>query len=129
MIEMLKRLLAYPLYSRQKSLQVQRSYDEEAEFTAELKKWGVSQRIGEEVYRALSKKAFIQPFAPRADDDLGQVFGLIEEELDEVTMSIFERCGFSLPRPEEVAGEPPVRTARDLAKFAAKFGGAQRGEV
>lgn len=66
--------------------------------------------IAAEVWSALSREAVIEGFTPHPDDDLLKVFGLADEDLDELVLELLERCGCRVPNPSETAKMPAVRT-------------------
>lgn len=84
--------------------------------------------IAEEVWSALSDEAVIPGFRPKPEDDLRKVFGLAEEDLDDVVLSILARCRCRVPPPSETGRMNPLRTVADLFEFVAGVRASDRRE-
>jgi hypothetical protein len=64
-----------------------------------------------------SREAVVEGFKPHPDDDLLQVFGLADEDLDDLVLELLERCHCRVPHPSETAEMPAVLTVADLFAF------------
>lgn len=73
--------------------------------------------VAEAVWDALSREAVVEGFKPMPNDDLIRVWGLADEDLDDVVLAILVEQGCRIPSPEETATMPPVRTVADLVAF------------
>ena len=59
----------------------------------------------------------VAAFPVRPDDDLGHVYGIAGEDLDDAVMDAVAACGRRLPPDEQLRGMRPICTVRDLACF------------
>jgi hypothetical protein len=59
----------------------------------------------------------VAAFPVRADDALGQIYGIAGEDLDDAVMDAVAACGRRLPPDEQLRGMRPIVTVRDLACF------------
>ena len=59
----------------------------------------------------------VAAFPVRADDDLGHIYGIAGEDLDDAVMDAVAACGRRLPPDEQLRGMRPIVTVRDLACF------------
>jgi hypothetical protein len=79
--------------------------------------FGRNYEIAKEIWKSLAEEAVVEGFAPKPEDDLLEVFGLADEDLDDLVLGILTRCGCRIPPPSETADMPPVRTVTDLFEF------------
>ena len=103
-----------PWSIRQRRRMQQRERYELSDF---MRHFGREPDIAEEVWNSLSREAVVEGFKPRPEDDLLKVFGLADEDLDDLVLNILERCRCRIPSPAETAGMPAVRTVADLFVF------------
>lgn len=82
-----------------------------------IQHFGREPDIAREIWEALSKEAVVEGFKPKPEDDLLEVFGLAEEDLDDLVLNILERCQCHIPSPSNTASMPYVRTVADLFAF------------
>lgn len=68
--------------------------------------------IAAEVWSALSHEAVVEGFKPHPDDDLLQVFGLADEDLDDLVLELLERCHCRVPHPSETDKMPRSSPSR-----------------
>ncbi|HEX2210569.1 MAG TPA: hypothetical protein VHG93_23010 [Longimicrobium sp.] len=87
------------------------------EFDDFVRSLGREPDIAQEIWNTLSREAVVTGFKPKPEDDLLKVFGLADDDLDEIVLRILERCGCRVPAPAETEHLPPVRTVEDLFAF------------
>ena len=104
-------LVEGPWPSRQHRLMEQRADYELADF---IQHFGREPDIAKEIWSALSDVALVDGFKPKPEDDLLKVFGLAEEDLDDVVLRILQRCGCRIPSVAETGD-----TVADLFEFVA----------
>jgi hypothetical protein len=56
-------------------------------------------------------------FPVRADDDIGRVYGMVDEDLEEAVLGVVAACGRWLPPGEELRRIGPVVTVGDFVRF------------
>ena len=57
----------------------------------------------------------VPAFPVRADDDIGRIYGMVDEDLDDAVMDTLAACGRQLPVEEQLRRMQPVHTVRDFA--------------
>jgi hypothetical protein len=114
----LKRVI-WPFYSRQKGMAEGRDAWTEQDFLDHFAESGVVDEIARAVWGALEQQADPAGFAPRPTDDLLQVYGLAEEDLDDLVLAVLERSGCRVPAPSETEKMDPVLTVAELVYFVA----------
>lgn len=114
----LKRAI-WPFYYRQKDIAEDRDAWTEQDFLDHFAESGVVNEIARAVWGALEQEADTTGFAPRPTDDLLQVYGLAEEDLDDLILAVLERCGCRVPPPSETEKMDPVQTVADFVYFVA----------
>lgn len=114
----LKRAI-WPLHSRQKDLAESRDAWTEHEFLDYFAESGVAHGITRAVWEALGQEADPEGFTPRPTDNLLQVYGLADDDLDDLILAVLERCGCRVPPPSETEKMDPVLTVADMVIFVA----------
>ena len=71
----------------------------------------------------------VAEFPVRADDDIGRVYGMADEDQDEVLVAVIAACGRELPPRERLGAMPAVVTVRDFALFVAACPASPRGDA
>ncbi len=112
------QLFQRPLVRRQQSLMRSRGDYRKQDFCSFF---DVVSRSPSLVWDALCSEAVVPGFRPKPNDDLQEVFGLAEEDLDDFVLSILRMCGLRVPAPEETSALPPVRTVADLVLFVSRL--------
>lgn len=113
MLNMLRRLLSWPFLQRQERLlRTRQGYGRE-DFLVELG----PDCAAAETWAVLREQAEARGFKPMPEDHLGSVFGLADDDLDEVGLELLRRCGCRIPPPEETSTMPRVETVADLVAF------------
>jgi hypothetical protein len=80
--------------------------------------------IARELWIALSREAVVEGYRPHPEDDLLKVYGLADEDLDDLVLGLLERCNCRIPPPSETATMPVVRTVADLFTFLERMRGS-----
>jgi hypothetical protein len=62
----------------------------------------------------------VAAFPVGPDDDVGRVYGMVDEDLDDVVLEVLATCGRRLPAEERVRRMQPVVTVRDFVRFVAR---------
>jgi hypothetical protein len=83
--------------------------------------FGQEADIAEEVWSSLSRDAAVDGFKPMPGDDLIEVFGLADEDLDDLVLELLQRCRCRIPTPSETAGMSPVQNVGDVVAFVTKM--------
>ncbi len=119
----LKNLLEQPFAGRQRRLMLERETYSKSDF---VRHFGVEADIAEEVWNTLSREAVVEGFKPMPQDHLIEVFGLADEDLDDLVLGLLQRFGCRIPTPPETAEMPPVRNVGDVVAF---IGGMRRSDL
>jgi hypothetical protein len=114
----LKRVI-WPFYYRQKDLAEGRDTWTEQDFLGHFAESGVADEIARAVWGALKQEADLAGFAPRPTDDLRQVYGLADDDLDDLILAVLERSRCRVPAPSETEKMDPVLTVADFVYFVA----------
>lgn len=61
----------------------------------------------------------VKDFPVSAEDDIGDVYGICDEDLDDAVEDLAKAWRVKLPDPAEARRLPPVRTVADLVRFLA----------
>jgi hypothetical protein len=96
----------------------ERTSHSRAEFTSEFPG---TEDIAQHVWTVLRANAVVDDFRIDPNDELLYVFGLADDDLDELVLNLLRDCGCRIPSPAETAGLPPVRTVSDLIGFLSKM--------
>ena len=103
-----------PWSKRQSRLMLQRKTYDIGDF---VRYFESDPTIAEALWEALAREAEVEGFKPAPGDDLVYVFGLADEDLDDVVVKLLQRCGCRVPPPAETANMAPIRTVADLYSF------------
>jgi hypothetical protein len=114
------QLFEAPLRRRQQRLMQTRLDYRKSEFCDHF---GNDSSVASVVWDTLQKEAVVEGFKPKPGDDLHQVFGLMDEDLDDVALRILTECGCRVPLPTETAAMRPVTTTADLVSFVSSMAG------
>ena len=76
--------------------------------------------IAEKVWSVLTAEAVVEGFKPMPQDDLIEVFGLADEDLDDLVLGLQQQRGCRIPTPSETAKMPPVQNVGDVVAFVAR---------
>lgn len=114
---LIQSILAMPFSLRQRRLAKERVPLSKAEFVARVSDMGGDQDAARLMHEKLNDWVYAQGFTPYPDDDLGKVYGMAEEELDEdLILSIFQQLGVPQPSKERIASfgvvDTPLRVAQ-----------------
>ena len=109
------------LASRQRRRGRERADDGMDAFLTSLSALEVSPLIGREVYTYFQKEAIVKNLRLRPEDDLYQVFGIVEEDLDDAVVELARRCGRKDPTTDSLRGLGTVRSVGDLARIISKL--------
>lgn len=109
-----------PWRERQARLQISRgtAYGKQ-EFVDQLRKDGVNMEVGNCVYVRIQGIADIPAFSIRPEDSMHKIFGVVDEDLDDLAQEILSDLGIPKSPTGECGVEVPVFdcTIRDLALF------------
>lgn len=113
-IKKLVSLLELPFSRRQKHAMERRSGVSLEEFRSGFPE---AEKEAEELWKELQSVAVVDGFCPAPDDDLLGMYGLADEDLDEVIVCALSRLGYQVPKPEEIKDMEAVRTVNDAVLF------------
>jgi hypothetical protein len=71
------------------------------------------------VYVVVQQLAPVRDFPVRADDGISDLYGTVDEDLDDAVMEALAACGRQLPPKEEMPQPVRIDTVRDLVQFVA----------
>ena len=118
--QMLRRAVS-PFYFRQMRLSESRRPYTKENFCDYFEALSVDAKIASEVWNALSDSADFDEFRPYPEDDILRVYGLADEDLDDLVLGILNRCQCRVPSPAETASMAPLETVVDLVLFVAQM--------
>lgn len=79
---------------------------------------GIDEDICQRTLSALGKVAAVDGFVPATCDDLLEVYGLADEDLDDdLVLPLLTQMACKIPTPAETSSMRPVRTVGDLVRF------------
>ena len=110
-------LLEWPLRHRQLKLMKNRSSYSKTQFIKDFDNCDAEREVAAKVSDALIKEVAVSEFKPKPEDSLLEVFGLADEDLDDVVLDILTKCDCRIPSNSEIETMLPVNTVADLVKF------------
>ena len=119
MLERMLRLVSgWPFCSRQKHVMRTRRAISKEEFVAIFSNRAVSPEIAGDVWDRMMEWC-VEGLTPCPDDDVGKLYGLAEEELDEdLLLAMLQKFDCYIPTCEEIQAEGlSTRTVGDLVIF------------
>ncbi len=69
------------------------------------------------VYATFQQSSVVAAFPVRADDDIGDIYGMVDDDLDDTILEVVAGSGRVLPPVEQLRRMRPVVTVRDLVSF------------
>lgn len=106
----------------QKKLKEERQGENFTTFMNYFSEKEISENICFQVYRYLQNSDIkLHDFPVRPTDDLGTVYGICEEDLDEAVLEIARNCGCQISNINNNRELNPVRTVEDLVRFLISF--------
>ena len=98
-----------------------RDGDNRGDFVEGFVKEGISETLVIDVYQYLQNWMSFKDFPVRAQDNLGVIYGIVDEDLDDLIKEIAEANNLKVP--VSVDYWQPVITVKDLIRFTASFPG------
>ena len=123
--KLLDKVLQAPFLARQERLIRNRRDSSRAEFISSFSARETD--LAAHVWQALRVEAVVPDFRPDPRDDLCEVYGLAEGDLDDFVLDLLNAFNCRVPDPTETAGMRPVRTVADVVSFASRFRSDGRG--
>jgi hypothetical protein len=118
---MIRSLLAIPFSIRQKRLAKTRRVITKRDFVSDIVSGGGDEVVAGMVWDAIHDFGIVGGFSPYPDDDLGYIYGISEEDLDEdLIMKIFHELRQPLPDSSFTEAFGPVDTPRKVSEFVSK---------
>jgi len=118
MRSILDKLRYFPFSSRQRRAMQGRAGFERDAFVEDIASGAFEREIAEELWDHLMEFVCVDAFQPHPDDELGYVYGIDEEELDEdLLLKLLTDHGIPIPSAEQVRPFGPVSTPRKAVKF------------
>lgn len=83
----------------------------------------ISDVVSEEVILAVYKKFqnwesdAVRGFPVRASDDIGKIYGMVDDDLDDAVLDVLKQLNRNIPSPAETRNMKPVVTVKDFALF------------
>lgn len=73
------------------------------------------------VYEYFQGLQWVKNFPVDPNDDLSDVYGLADEDLDDAVFELAERYGKKSPTDADIEGQPPVRTVADVVRLLSRL--------
>lgn len=113
----IREIIAMPFSLRQKRLVKNRDHLTRLNFVAKIVEAGGDREAAGLIHDKLSDWIYIREFTPHPDDDLENIYGIAEEELDEdIILEILNKIDVKLPSAERLMAfgriDTPIRLAR-----------------
>jgi len=115
---LLSDLLQWPFSARQRRRLTERDRCGRAAFIA---RFPGEAKVAGVVWELLRDEAACAGFTPAAEDELLHLWGLAEEDLDDLVLEAMRRSGCRIPTPRETDRMPALTTVADLVRFVARF--------
>jgi hypothetical protein len=91
-----------------------------SKFIDAISRLGGDAEAADILYSKLQDWIYAEDFTAYPEDNLGSVFGIAEEELDEdLILDIINELGLAVPTQAQMREFGPVETALDVARLAA----------
>jgi hypothetical protein len=106
----------------QKKLKEERQGENFTTFMNYFSEEEISENICFQVYRYLQNSDIrFNDFPVHPTDDLGKIYGICEEDLDEAVLEIAKNCECQISNINNNRELNPVRTVEDLVRFLMSF--------
>ena len=69
----------------------------------------------------MQREAVVENFRVAPSDDLFEVFGMADDDVEELVLELLGRFDCRVPAPSETKQMPEVRTASDVVGFVAEM--------
>jgi hypothetical protein len=81
----------------------------------------VPQEVSRAVYLKFQQwwSGTVHEFPVRAEDTIADVYGMVDEDLDDAVQEVLSECGRRLPPKDQLRQMRPVVTVRDFVSFVA----------
>lgn len=123
----INRIFGWPHFGRQRRLVAKREAYSKTEFIDFFRERGVKEAIADATWTALVQAAVVSDFKPLPDDNLLEVFGLADDDLDEdIVLQLLQDTSAAIPTPAELSVLPPIETVSDLVQLIARQSAAGR---
>jgi hypothetical protein len=110
-------LLTWRASARLRRIERSRVGESFSDFATSFSSGRVPERVLREVYVAVQQPRKLPTFPVHAADNLGEVFGIVDEDLNDLVLSLLKRLQCRVPGPsEEVLGRS-VETVGDLVEY------------
>jgi hypothetical protein len=108
------------IYIRAYIIRKSRKNDKAEDFMNYFVSEGMSGSLVRSVYSYLQDWMGSNGFAVRPQDDIGRIYGIVDEDLDEMVVEIAEANNLVIPLETDYR-QKPVETVEDLIRFIASF--------
>lgn len=107
-----------PFRSRQqKRIQVQGDYSKER-FVDYFVSKNISENISLVVWDLFTQEVCVDGFMPMPSDNIIELYGIADEELEDLLAEVMQACKRKLPNEKELEAMSPIVTINDLVVFA-----------
>ena len=111
-------ILQFPFSLRQRRLTASRRPMSRDEFIEAVSSTEDGRNAATMLWNKLNEFRAWDGFTPYPSDDLGRVYGMAEEELDEDTvLDILEKTNTPIPSPEFLEKFGPLKTPQDIIRL------------
>jgi len=115
----LNYLVSGPFKQRQEALLSKRSTYKKNDFLDEFKDIEYGVEVANEVWGVLQAEIDVDGFKIMPDDELLRMFGMADEDLDELALMLLESCHCRIPPSSEEVSS--FETIRGLVEFVASM--------
>jgi len=125
-MKIIKKILEQPFLGRQERLAAGRLTMSKTDFVNNLASSEIGRRAALLLWDKLQDEKCSKDFYPHPDDNLANVFGLAEEDLDEdIILYIFRSLDITPPDSKVMMAFGPIETPRDIVRLI-ELGGSLR---
>lgn len=97
-----------------------RSKDKKEDFINHFSKIGISTSLALSVYQYLQDWKYIDKFPVRPTDDIANIYGIADEDLDDLIIEIAQSNHLEIPQNTNY-WKTPINTVEDVIKFVSSF--------
>lgn len=125
----IRNLLGWPFLGRQRKLAEQRTSYSKDQFLQYFDDLDVDRNVVSDIWDELSPWICHDSFKPMPDDNLAEVFGIVDDDVDDFVLDILKKHLYEIPPPSVTLKMPVIATVADIVRTVAAIGQNRRGET